>query len=255
MKIDSLLSMQLPQAYGGTISSVQADAGSFRQMLQQAMLASDGSMEGMFARASQATGVPVNLLKAVAKAESDFDPNVVSHCGAMGVMQLMPENVKTLGITDPFDPEQNIMGGARHLRDMLDRYDGDTVLALAAYNAGPGNVKKYGGVPPFKETQNYVRKVMKYAGEDISAPVLSGAKTTGAIGTAYPSTSADMIFPQFDVTSLSGLMGALYQAGQNTTTQSAEQYHDMLRTVIQMRLHNELMRSSGEEDYLLGASF
>lgn len=133
------------------------------------------SMDEMFERASMATGVPVNLLKAVAKTESDFNPNCVSHAGAMGVMQLMPCNVEEYGVTDPFDPEQNIMAGAQQLADLSRKYDGDLTLTLAAYNAGMGNVAKYGGVPPFKETQNYIRKVTALVGEDITIPVAHNA--------------------------------------------------------------------------------
>ena len=128
------------------------------------------SMDEMFQHASEVTGVPVNLLKAVAKTESDFDPNCVSHAGAMGVMQLMPCNVEEYGVTDPFDAEQNIMAGAMQLADLSRQYDGDLTLTLAAYNAGSGNVAKYGGVPPFEETQNYVKKVSALVGQDISIP-------------------------------------------------------------------------------------
>jgi soluble lytic murein transglycosylase-like protein len=122
-------------------------------------------LESIFAKAATTYGISENLLKAVAKAESDFDTNAVSSAGAQGIMQLMPATAKALGVTNAFDPEQNIMGGAKYLSQMLERYDGDTTLALAAYNAGPGNVKKYGGVPPFKSTQNYIKKVLSYAGE------------------------------------------------------------------------------------------
>ena len=133
-------------------------------------ITTNSELEAIFQKAADTYDVPVELLKAVGKAESNFNPDAVSHCGAMGIMQLMPATAKSLGVTDAFDPEQNIMGGAKYLSDKLKAYDGDITLALAAYNAGPGNVAKYGGVPPFKETQNYIKKIYGYMGEDIQLP-------------------------------------------------------------------------------------
>ena len=99
------------------------------------------------------------LIRAVISAESAFDPLAVSRAGAMGLMQLMPALAAEMGVTDPFDPRQNIFGGSRYLKQLLDAYDGDVTLALASYNAGPGAVERYNGVPPYPETQHYVKTI------------------------------------------------------------------------------------------------
>lgn len=120
-----------------------------------------GKYEDLIQRAAGKYQLPEKLIAAVIKQESNFNNSVTSHAGAAGLMQLMPGTAKYIGVTDRFDPEQNIMGGSKYLRKMLDQF-GSLETALAAYNAGPGNVKKYGGIPPFKETQQYVKKVMNY---------------------------------------------------------------------------------------------
>lgn len=111
--------------------------------------------------AAQRYQLPESLLRAVIHTESNYYAHAVSRAGATGLMQLMPKTAKALGVRDAYDPGQNVHGGARYLRLLANRYDGDMVLVLAAYNAGAGNVEKYGGVPPFAETRSYVRSVLR----------------------------------------------------------------------------------------------
>lgn len=109
---------------------------------------------------SQKYGLDSDFVKAVVKQESGFNEKATSKCGAMGLMQLMPGTAKALNVADPYNARDNIEGGVKYLKGLMDRFDGDMKLALAAYNAGPNAVKKYNGIPPYNETQNYVRNIM-----------------------------------------------------------------------------------------------
>lgn len=121
---------------------------------------SNSSFEPIIQQHARDQGVRVDLVRAVIQVESAFNPRAVSPKGAMGLMQLMPATAKELGVVDPFNPSENIRAGVTYLRRLLDRYEDNEQLALAAYNAGPGAVDRYGSkVPPYKETQNYVRKI------------------------------------------------------------------------------------------------
>ena len=123
---------------------------------------SSQAYDDIIAEASRQYGVSFPLIKAIIKAESDFDPQAVSKKGAKGLMQIMPENFELLGIEDPFDPTQNIHAGARYFKQLYDRFDGKLALSLAAYNAGPMAVDRYKTVPPYEETEEYVRRVLQF---------------------------------------------------------------------------------------------
>ncbi|MFL5883934.1 MAG: lytic transglycosylase domain-containing protein [Thermoleophilaceae bacterium] len=165
---------------GQTPASTGATPGtSFDQQLQSAtgqlgVAASPAGAQGSGANtpfaaqidsAAQKYGVDPALLRGLIKQESGFNPNAGSSAGAQGLTQLMPATARSLGCTNPLDPAQSIDAGAKYLRQQLDTFGGDVRKALAAYNAGPGAVQRYGGVPPYGETQNYVQKVMAYADE------------------------------------------------------------------------------------------
>lgn len=135
--------------YTDTAASVQKPAHSNRTKIEE-----------LISRVSKKHGVDEKLVNALVKQESGFNPNAKSKVGALGLMQLMPSTAKGLGVTNPMDPEQNLEGGVKYLKSMLNKYNGNIILALAAYNAGPNAVDKYDGVPPYRETQNYVKSIL-----------------------------------------------------------------------------------------------
>ncbi|WP_313186417.1 lytic transglycosylase domain-containing protein [Lacrimispora sp.] len=195
LKLSALASTKAGQSGYTAASSAK---GNFKQILKSVAKAPE-NLEAIFSEASKKYGVSEKLLKAVAKAESNFNPSATSKKGAAGVMQLMPATARSLGVDDPYDARSNIMGGAKYLKENLDRYKGNVDLTLAAYNAGSNNVSKYGGIPPFKETQEYVKKVKNYMGEsevsgyssDISSTYeyLSNLSLDGESGSLVPAKS------------------------------------------------------------------
>lgn len=149
---------------GGTPTYAVAGASRVRATRQAAPGAA-GRYDGFIDQYASEFGVSADLVRAVIQVESAYNPRALSVKGAMGLMQLMPSTAADFGVRKPYDPAENIRGGTAYLRSLLDRYDHDETLALAAYNAGPGAVQKYGNVvPPYRETRNYVSKVRNVAG-------------------------------------------------------------------------------------------
>lgn len=148
------------------MSELRADGDTGRPSSSGTSSLPASSFDGLIEQASARYNVDSDLVRAVIKVESNFDPNAVSHAGAKGLMQLMDGTAASLGVNDSFDAAQNIEGGVAYLAQQLRRFDGDTTLALAAYNAGPGTVMRYGGVPPITETRNYVQRVLSFYSPD-----------------------------------------------------------------------------------------
>lgn len=150
------------------------------------MALTSSQIEQMIRNEAISQGLDPNLAVAIAKTESSLNPNAVSNTGAQGIFQLMPATAASVGVTNPFDPAQNISGGITYFNQLLSQYNGDTTLALAAYNAGPGAVSKYGGVPPYQQTQDYITKVNKWLG--LSTPTVDTSTSVMDTGTGYTLT-------------------------------------------------------------------
>ena len=181
----------------------------------------DEDLDTIFEEVSKEYGVNVNLLKAVAQAESGFDSQAVSSAGAMGIMQLMPATAESLGVEDPYDARQNITGGAK------------MTLALAAYNAGSGAVRKYGGVPPYSETENYIRKINDILGGalDNDSTTVDGAEPTPVYGT---SQDEEEVYYSAPVTQqyMAAAQIPVVQAGYQTAAQAYEAAYNSVISVI-----------------------
>jgi len=199
LKLSALTNAKAGQAGYTAASSAK---GNFKKILKSVAKAPE-NLEAIFKEASKKYGVSEKLLKAVAKAESNFNPSATSKKGAAGVMQLMPSTARSLGVDDPYDARSNIMGGAKYLKENLERYNGNVDLTLAAYNAGSNNVSKYGGIPPFKETQEYVKKVKNYMGD---------SELSGYSDTSGYSTDISSALQYLSSSSLEGDSGSLVPA-------------------------------------------
>ncbi len=192
MQVNSITSNTHINSARKNTDSVNGD-GSFKSYLGETK-----ELDAIFQKAAKTYGVDVNLLKSVARVESNFRADAVSCVGAVGIMQLMPRTAKGLGVTDSYDPEQNIMGGAKLLSQLLNKYNGDIEMTLAGYNAGSGNVRKYGGVPPWKSVHNYINKVLGFYKESAPGTVNVGNSSTEQTkgNNSSPTTSATNTYYQ-----------------------------------------------------------
>jgi len=175
------------------VNTTRAAENGFGKVFDEAVSVNDfkNGLDAIYDEAAAKYSVSKDLLLAVTKAESEFNANATSKSGAMGLMQLMPDTAKYLGVEDPYDPKENVFGGAKLLSSLLDKYNGNVSYALAAYNAGSGNVDKYGGIPPFEETQNYVEKILGYLRNGVTLP--EGIESAGDIGSMIKKAASDTL--------------------------------------------------------------
>ncbi|MGN0483560.1 MAG: lytic transglycosylase domain-containing protein [Lachnospiraceae bacterium] len=228
--------------------------GSTQNSSFSSYLNKDATLDTYFTKASETYGVPKALLEAITMQESSFNPKATSHCGAQGLMQLMPATARSLGVTDAYDPEQNIMGGAKYISQLLNQYNGDVKLALAAYNAGSNNVAKYGGVPPFKETQDYVVKVMGYYQQGVDVPNMtfsSGSSTISAhefVGPEEPDPStvaepADRLLQMFSYEDYLRFINLFTMSEEQENNDEKEEQNENLSAGVSALQHMQYSRN------------
>ena len=191
----------------------------------------------IFEEASSTYGVSVNLLTSIARVESNFRSDAVSSAGAVGIMQLMPATAASLGVTNSYDARENIMGGAKLISQLLSKYNGNTSLALAAYNAGSGNVDKYGGIPPFTETQNYVKKVLSYFNSENRSELkdtLSNVLSSGSVGSDALDALVDLLntIKSNDASTTSSSDTASAETSSSTETSSASATNQSITVTV-----------------------
>jgi hypothetical protein len=213
---------------GRTQNTASTSGNEFKKVLKSITNVPE-NLEGIFAEAANKYGISEKLLKAVAKVESNFNAQATSKKGAAGIMQLMPATAKSLGVMNPYDARSNIMGGAKYLKEHLERFDGNIDLTLAAYNAGGNNVKKYGGIPPFKETQEYVKKVKNYMGnpESINTGSLYFSDNSKSSNNNINATASN--YSSYSPQGMSGI-NELYQTLTSLSGQSSETGENSLST-------------------------
>ena len=230
-------------------------AASGSRFAQEISAASDRAMvdlDAIFHEAALQYDLPVEFLMAVARAESNFRPGAVSPAGAQGIMQLMPNTARHLGVTDPFDPRQSIFGGARYLRENLNRFDGDLELTLAAYNAGWPTVQRHGGIPPFRETQNYVARIMGWLEEGVEFTAGSAAHPghIGGVNTfnlSRPTVAPNGMLRGESVAEREAAQGTESSANRTESRNNGldmSEFTNVLAQMLQMKIMNMQMGGS-----------